>query len=524
MDSVKNKSNLGEILIVDDDPSGLKFFSLSLQKDDYKVVTATNASLAKQAVRQRGIERFDCVLTDYRMPGENGIDLLNWIKAEDPCLATIIVTAEGEMNLVQDSMRGGAVDFLEKPVSRRTLEAAIAKAIEHTKKQRALESNDKGVRAVSRMNQIFEAVRAPEIESRLVYFSNPHHEIGGDFINVLPVGQQRYAFILGDVSGHDVRAAFVSAYFQGMVRGLLEKNSCIEEIVPLFNVLLNQEWSSLTGAKDTAKVPIMTSLAVFAGMLDLEAGTLSMLNCGIPQPFMLKKDGSILRASESNPPLGWFSYWNFARESRAVDDLLFLYVCTDGVQDYADSLGIDPLSLIYKLIEPGEKENSLKLADAGDDILVMRFSMDSDADLNDLSEPIIYEQYAGAEVGSIDKFQNVWRRSLQFVLPPTFDERMYDVLLCCREGVLNALTHGCENSQEKHCTLAVTYSKERARLRFRIDDPGHGHNFDVQQRIEQIKDFRGEQLGLTIISQLSDACSFDNQGSTVVFDFNVAKN
>ena len=519
MGSLKSK-NVGEILIVDDDPSGLKFFSLSLQKGEYRVATALSAGLAKEMIKQRGIKHFDCVLTDYRMPGENGIELLNWLRDEDPCLATIIVTAEGEMNLVRDSMRGGAVDFLEKPVNRKTLEAAIAKGIEHTKKRRSLEDNDKGVRAVSELNQIFEAVRAPEIESQLAYFSNPHHEIGGDFINVLPVGQSRYAFILGDVSGHDVRAAFVSAYFQGMVRGLLEKNSSVEEIVPLFNILLNQEWSTLTGTRGS-RVPIMTSLAVCAAMLDTEEKTLTMLNCGIPQPIIVHKSGRITRPAESNPPLGWFSYWDFKRESYSTEDLAFLYICTDGIQECADALSIDPLSLIFKLLENSQQDGKLYLEDSNDDILLMRFCM-SEADiLQDLPQPIIYEQYSGQETESIDKFQNVWRRSLKFVLPGELEDRVYDILLCCREGVLNALNHGCDGAGEKLCSLSVSYCKNQGLLRVRIDDPGHGHDFDVDKRVEQIDEFRGEQLGLTLITKLSDVCVLENQGSTIVFDFKV---
>ena len=59
--------------------------------------------------------------------------------------------------------------------------------------------------------------------------------VGGDFINVLPIGDERFLFLAGDVSGHDVRAAFVSAYFQGMMRGLLEHNSSLQDVLQLFN-------------------------------------------------------------------------------------------------------------------------------------------------------------------------------------------------------------------------------------------------------------------------------------------------
>jgi len=65
------------------------------------------------------------VLADYRMPGEDGIDLLNWLQVEDPSLATVIITGAAEKSVVEASLRGGASDYLEKPVETARLRESV---------------------------------------------------------------------------------------------------------------------------------------------------------------------------------------------------------------------------------------------------------------------------------------------------------------------------------------------------------------------------------------------------------------
>ena len=59
---------------------------------------------------------------------------------------------------------------------------------------------------------------------------HPKHQVGGDLVNVMPLGPQRFLVLVADVSGHDLKAGFISAFFQGVVRGLVEKQTPIEEV------------------------------------------------------------------------------------------------------------------------------------------------------------------------------------------------------------------------------------------------------------------------------------------------------
>ena len=106
------RSQPRRVLVVEDDPVSLEYFRHSLGKSGFAVSAAESAQEAKRQLAADGFGAFDCVVTDYRMPGESGLDLLAWLQQEHSCLATIILTAEGEKRLITESLRAGAADFL----------------------------------------------------------------------------------------------------------------------------------------------------------------------------------------------------------------------------------------------------------------------------------------------------------------------------------------------------------------------------------------------------------------------------
>lgn len=132
---------------------------------------------------------------------------------------------------------------------------------------------------------------------------------------------------------------------------------------------------------------------------------------------------------------------------------------------------------------------------------------------------LIDETYSGNEIVLIDKMQAVWRRSLQYALPRAFEGRLFDVVTCLREGMLNALLHGCEESAEKTCSLLITYDPMRRALNVRIDDPGSGHHFTPKLETPEVLGIGHTPFGLTMIQHLSDECKFENEGSTLMFTF-----
>src|SRR4051812_34540232 len=102
------------VLAVDDDPVARRVLKRLLERDGYEVVVEASAEEAQAAFAARGAAHFGCVVTDYRMPGLNGVDLRAWVWLQDPTISAILVTAEGEQKLVEQSLRAGFADFLNK--------------------------------------------------------------------------------------------------------------------------------------------------------------------------------------------------------------------------------------------------------------------------------------------------------------------------------------------------------------------------------------------------------------------------
>ena len=113
-----------KILIVDDEIDVLAVLKKYLQ-DEYDIVEATNG---RQALEVYDQERPCVVITDIRMPGMDGIELIRQIKEREGNAEVIAITGHGDAEIGEESMRLGASDFLTKPVDVGTLEEAIDRA------------------------------------------------------------------------------------------------------------------------------------------------------------------------------------------------------------------------------------------------------------------------------------------------------------------------------------------------------------------------------------------------------------
>jgi signal transduction histidine kinase len=116
-----------KILLVDDEEGIRKVLGISLTDSGYRVLTAENAEEALRIFRN---VRPEIVLTDIKMPGMDGIQLLQRIKAEHPDTEVIMITGHGEMDLAIRSLKYEATDFITKPINDEVLEIALKRAHE----------------------------------------------------------------------------------------------------------------------------------------------------------------------------------------------------------------------------------------------------------------------------------------------------------------------------------------------------------------------------------------------------------
>jgi anti-anti-sigma factor len=116
-----------KILVIDDENPTLMMFRLTLAADGYEVLTAENGQEGLEVFNR---ERPSIVLTDIKMPGMNGIEVLKRVKEIDPSTEVIVITGHGDMDLAIQALNLDATDFINKPIQRHLLERAIKRAQE----------------------------------------------------------------------------------------------------------------------------------------------------------------------------------------------------------------------------------------------------------------------------------------------------------------------------------------------------------------------------------------------------------
>jgi len=115
------------LLVADDDPAVRQSLERTLAREGYTVVLAPDGQAAIERLRNGGI---DLVLSDLKMPGLNGLELLREVKTVSPDLDVVMLTAFGTVEEAVQAMKDGAVDFLTKPFQRAQLVRVIRKALE----------------------------------------------------------------------------------------------------------------------------------------------------------------------------------------------------------------------------------------------------------------------------------------------------------------------------------------------------------------------------------------------------------
>lgn len=98
--------------VVDDDDAVREALQLLMRSDDIPVQTYASA---EDFLEQQAHSRPGCLLLDMRMPGINGLELLNILKEHDSPLPVVFITGHGDVGMAVEAMKAGAVDFIEKP-------------------------------------------------------------------------------------------------------------------------------------------------------------------------------------------------------------------------------------------------------------------------------------------------------------------------------------------------------------------------------------------------------------------------
>ena len=116
------------ILVVDDDASLRRVLQVQLEQEGYAVASAASA---QQTLSMLQVQPYDLVISDLKMPGVSGLELLRQIRLQYPEAIVLILTAFGTVETAVEAMKSGAYDYLTKPVHPDELSLVVGRALEH---------------------------------------------------------------------------------------------------------------------------------------------------------------------------------------------------------------------------------------------------------------------------------------------------------------------------------------------------------------------------------------------------------
>jgi two-component system response regulator FixJ len=118
------------IALIDDDEAVLDSLGLYLQSQKIAVASFSTAQEFLTALQQR--KQFDCIVSDVRMPGMSGLELVRELKSRNVGSPIVLITGHGDVDMAVAAIKVGAADFIEKPFDESRLLASVRDAIEES--------------------------------------------------------------------------------------------------------------------------------------------------------------------------------------------------------------------------------------------------------------------------------------------------------------------------------------------------------------------------------------------------------
>lgn len=331
------------ILVVDDTEANRDLLVRRLQRLGHQTATAEDGRVALEMLAQ---DAFDLMLLDIMMPGMNGFEVLEHVKADDHLkhLPVILISALDDSENMARGITMGADDYLPKPFNPHILKArvgaSLAKKRLHDREQLYAKSMERELAIARNIQSGFLPEQLPVIDGlELAAWLQPARHVAGDFYDTFTLGEgggRRIAVVVADVCDKGVGAALFMAVSRSLLRALSARivvaggdtGAQVRELIETIN-----DYSART--HDRANM----FATVFFGILDADSGTLVYVNGGHEPPLITGPRGVRTELALTGPAVGMLPDRAFEARSEVIGPGETLVMYTDGVTDAHDSAG-----------------------------------------------------------------------------------------------------------------------------------------------------------------------------------------
>jgi sigma-B regulation protein RsbU (phosphoserine phosphatase) len=320
----KTSASIQRVLVVDDSRLQRRILVSSLKKWGFEVIEADSG---ESALALCETDPPDLVLSDWMMPGMNGLELCTGLRnlPSDSYVYFILLTSKSEKNEIAQGLDAGADDFLTKPVNSNELRARISAGDRILGMQRELSEKNRMISdTLAKLQDVYDAIDKDLIQARKIQESlvpelsrqfgsssvslllKPCGHIGGDLVGMFSPGENRIGFYGIDVSGHGITSAMMTARLGGYLSSTyFEQNLAMEKRFDKFYSLRPPaDVAEDLNARLIADAGVEEYFTMVYGTMDLTSGRFRMVQAGHPHPLLIRADGRCEFIGAGGVPIG----------------------------------------------------------------------------------------------------------------------------------------------------------------------------------------------------------------------------
>jgi PAS domain S-box-containing protein len=501
---------MSKLLLIDDEEPVRKIVGLYLRSHGYEVFAAADG--------QKGIELFQrekppIVLTDIKMPGMDGIEVLKRIKQISPETEVIVITGHGDMDLAIQSLQLDASDFITKPVGNEALSVALRRAQERLDTRRLLKEYTENLELKVK-EATGELGRAYDFQQNLIQ-SSIDGIIAADKDGIIVVFNRGTEDLLGYAADEVVGKMHVGAVYPPGIDKTINE-TLASEAYGGKNRLVNYE--SVLISKNGEEIPVRISGATL-----FEDGAAAGVVCFFQDLREIKRLQKELIQSERLSAIGQ-AVAGMAHYTKNI-----LNGLQGGVYVVNTSLKKDKPDLLRKGWSMVEN-NVAKISDLVMNMLI--YSKEREPDYvncspNDIAQEVYDLMYETLEARSakINYLMKEKDKHLQVELSKDFDLSIDECYLdpigvhrCLLNLVTNAIDACTQEPNEgKDFRVIIRTRKEGDGIRFEVVDNGVGMSKGVQEKLFErffsTKGPKGTGLGLLVTQKI-----VNEHGGTITYE------